>query len=270
MKISSEKLCSVKRLIYTEGRLLERKLFQYFFENGSKEDCIKALLAYQNEDGGFGNGIEPDLSTPSSSGIAVETALSVLDILDYPHEEILKSVINWLIKNLNDKGYLPYPPADLTEYPYQPWWGNEDTYRIFSIVGLLAKLGFKDIRIDEVVNKYAMQSQVPLEVNVYDYPIFIYALYNKGFEKRNDVLEYYMKDFTGFLTRNIEHNPLFSRYWSYAIPLVSDEIVSNYAEIFINNIQDDGAFKNPYPQFPWWRPIMTLDGLVILKKYSLI
>jgi hypothetical protein len=270
MEISNEKLYNVKKLIYTEGRLLERKLFQYFFENGSKEGCIKALIAYQNEDGGFGNGIEPDLSTPSSSGIGVETALYILDILDYPHDGIIEGIINWLIHNLNDTGYLHYPPSDLIEYPYQPWWANEDAHRVFSIAGLLAKLGFKDERFDETVNKYAMKSQVASEINVYDYPLFIYALYNEDFKRRNDVLEYYIRDFTGFLTRNIEHNPLLGRYWNYAIPLMSDETVSIHANLFINNIQDDGAFKNPYPELPCWRPIMTLDGLMILKKYNLI
>lgn len=270
MGISNEKLCTIKKLIYTEGRLLERKLFQYFFQSGSKEDCIKALVAYQNQDGGFGNGIEPDLLTPSSSGIGIETALSVLDILDYPHEDIIKRIINWLIKNLNAKGYLPYPPVDYNEYPHQPWWGNADTERILSIVGLLNKLGFKDERIDEVVNKYAMQNQVPSEINVYDYPFFIYALYNKKFINRKEVIEWYMQDFPSFLVKNIDHNLLFSRYWSYAIPFVSDEIAKKYADVFLNNIQDDGAVKNSYPQYPLWRPIYTLDGLIILKKYGFI
>ena len=115
-----------------------------------------------------------------------------------------------------------------------------------------------------------MQNQVPSEINVYDYPFFIYALYNEEFINRKEVLELYMKDFTSFLVKNIDHNPLFSRYWSYAIPFVSDEIVKKYADVFLNNIQDDGAVRNPYPQYPWWRPIYTLDGLIILKKYGFI
>ena len=59
-----------KGFIYQNGRLLERYLFATFFEKGvqgSKEACLKALLAYQNPDGGFGNGIEPDLLCPDSS-----------------------------------------------------------------------------------------------------------------------------------------------------------------------------------------------------------
>lgn len=53
-----------------------------------------------------------------------------------------------------------------------------------------------------------------------------------------------------------------------AIPFLSDEIVNKSAAEFINKIQDDGAVINPYPQFPWWRSIFTLDGLIILKKFG--
>jgi hypothetical protein len=26
----------------------------------------------------------------------------------------------------------------------------------------------------------------------------------------------------------------------------------------------------PYPDLPWWRPIFTLDGLMVMKQLSLI
>jgi len=133
MKIYCNKHNLIKKLIYSEGRLLERKLFQYYFEDGTKEACIKAFIAYQNDDKGFGNGIEPDLLTPSSSGIGAETALFVIDILDYKDDKILEDISDWLKFNVNADGILPYPPANIKEYPYQPWWGNPDKERILSV-----------------------------------------------------------------------------------------------------------------------------------------
>ena len=68
--------------IFTHGRLLERQLYATFFQDGTVQACLKALLAYQNPDGGFGNGIEPDLLCPDSTAIGAETAMVLLDLLD--------------------------------------------------------------------------------------------------------------------------------------------------------------------------------------------
>jgi len=70
----------VKLFIFSKGRLLERKMFSYFFEEGRKEEVLKVLVGYQNHDGGFGNGVEPDLLCPDSSAIGAETALYILDL----------------------------------------------------------------------------------------------------------------------------------------------------------------------------------------------
>ncbi|MHA2400217.1 MAG: hypothetical protein ACXADU_15185 [Promethearchaeota archaeon] len=70
--ISEAQLRKIKEFIFQNGRLLERKLFSFFFENGNKDVVIKALVAYQNPDGGFGNGIEPDLLIPDSTAISTE------------------------------------------------------------------------------------------------------------------------------------------------------------------------------------------------------
>ena len=62
--LSDAQLQKAGTFIFTHGRLLERQLYAYFFQDGTREACLKALLAYQNPDGGFhytspGNGTEP-------------------------------------------------------------------------------------------------------------------------------------------------------------------------------------------------------------------
>ncbi|MFW9785857.1 MAG: hypothetical protein ACFFFB_26470, partial [Candidatus Heimdallarchaeota archaeon] len=78
--LSNEQLKKIKNFVFIKGRLIERKLYSFFFENGEKEDVLKSLIAYQNSDGGFGNGIEPDLLCPDSTAIGAETALYLLDL----------------------------------------------------------------------------------------------------------------------------------------------------------------------------------------------
>ncbi|MGB3517561.1 MAG: hypothetical protein WBA43_13985 [Elainellaceae cyanobacterium] len=97
--LNQEHLNRSQDLIFQKGRLLERQRYRYFFEDGSRESCLKALFAYQNADGGFGNSIEPDLLCSSSSAIGAETALFVLDMLNYHEPDIILPILDWLEAN---------------------------------------------------------------------------------------------------------------------------------------------------------------------------
>ena len=46
------------------ARPLDFARWKFLFENGSMEQVLSALETYQNEDGGFGNGLEPDCWNP--------------------------------------------------------------------------------------------------------------------------------------------------------------------------------------------------------------
>ena len=49
-----------RTFVYRNARPLDLAIWQYHFENGSKEAVMHALSAYQNPDGGFGHGLEAD------------------------------------------------------------------------------------------------------------------------------------------------------------------------------------------------------------------
>ena len=99
----------IKEFIFKNGRLLERRFFSFFFEDGNKDDAIKALMAYQNVDGGFGNGIEPDLLCPDSTAIGAETAMYYLDLLECGDNKITDQLFNWIIKKQNEEGFINHP-----------------------------------------------------------------------------------------------------------------------------------------------------------------
>lgn len=65
MKISKQTFRKTSDWVKRNARPLEVARWEYLFENGSKERVIYYLSAYQNDDGGFGNGIEPDFWLPS-------------------------------------------------------------------------------------------------------------------------------------------------------------------------------------------------------------
>ncbi|MFX1591804.1 MAG: hypothetical protein ACFFCL_03835, partial [Promethearchaeota archaeon] len=170
MKDLSKDKKKIKDFIFKNGRLLERKLFSYFFEKGNKEDVIKVLVAYQNSDGGFGNGIEPDLLCPDSTAIGAETAMYILDLLEYVNNEITDRLFNWIIKEQNEKGYIEHPPKNIFNYPFQKWWINPDDQRIFALSGFLKKWGLGDTIFFKKVKKFYTNSSLPKEFKIYDYP----------------------------------------------------------------------------------------------------
>ena len=65
--------------IWSNARLLERRLFAYHFRGGSRYAVLAALRAYQNDDGGFGQALEPDIRCPDSQPVPVQHALEILD-----------------------------------------------------------------------------------------------------------------------------------------------------------------------------------------------
>jgi hypothetical protein len=163
-----------KAFLYKNGRLIERKLFEYFFENGTQQACLKALTAYQNEDGGFGNGIEPDLSCPDSSAIGAETAMVILEWIGCQHTEVAYRLVDWIITHQNAGGFIQHPPENMVNYPYQPWWKNPDKERILSLAGILKKWGYdRPVFYQKARNCYS-NLPFPADIEFYNYPFFIY------------------------------------------------------------------------------------------------
>ncbi|WP_236588132.1 hypothetical protein [Tumebacillus amylolyticus] len=113
-----------KSFLKTRARGLERALFSYEFENGSVGDVLVELKAYQNEDGGFGHGLEPDFRCAASSALATTIGLQVLGRLPVDHEnEMVQQVIGYLLTTLNrDKLLWEIVPPEVESAPRAPWW----------------------------------------------------------------------------------------------------------------------------------------------------
>lgn len=67
-----------KEFVMHQARELDLAVARYFFEQGPRQDIVQKLLAYQNPDGGFGHGLEPDYLNPNSTPIATNDAIITL------------------------------------------------------------------------------------------------------------------------------------------------------------------------------------------------
>lgn len=124
MKISKQAFHKTSEWIKRNARPLEAARWEYLFENGSKERVIYYLSAYQNDDGGFGNGIEPDFWLPSSSPMATWAAGQILMEIDVdPNEQIVQSMISYLMKTPQTEECMwPTVLPENNDYAHAPWW----------------------------------------------------------------------------------------------------------------------------------------------------
>jgi len=266
--ITEEQFGKAKQFIFRHGRLFDRKRFLYHFEDGSRDEVLAALMCYQNEDGGFGHGLEMDVLCPVSSPICTETAMYYLEDLGVTEGEVVDRLENWILSSQQEDGTLPHPVDQVTLYPHGGWWLNDDKDRVLSLAGLLGKWERGSEQFFSRVEKHFSTQTLPDELGVYNYPIYMYLRFAPGAEKYADSLEEVRSKIPDMLEKAADHYPLFSPYWSNAGDEVGRETLEAEAAKMVNDLQDDGGLATAYPDLPWWRPVNTLEALVILKKYG--
>lgn len=124
MKLTQEKFAQAEVFIRANGRELDQRLFDFHFKGGSTEAVMTALAAYQNEDGGFGQALEPDFRLPASSPMATSVAFQVMADVDAAADHpLVQRAIHYLLATYNkEDGYWPKTFADVNDYPHAPWW----------------------------------------------------------------------------------------------------------------------------------------------------
>ena len=116
-----------RNFIYRNARPLELARWQYHFENGSAEAVLHALSYYQNEDGGFGHGLESDFLNPNSTPIATWAATEILreiNLSDSTHP-IVQGILRYLDSGADfdttQNQWLNTVPTN-NDYPHATWW----------------------------------------------------------------------------------------------------------------------------------------------------
>jgi hypothetical protein len=129
MPLSQPQFATIATFIKTHARLVDRALFSFLFENGPAEAVLNELTKYQNDDGGFGHGLEPDFVTPSSSAIATTVALQyMIKVCDSSTNELVSRALSWFCNNFNkEEGRWRAVPADVNDFPHAPWWHVDET-----------------------------------------------------------------------------------------------------------------------------------------------
>jgi hypothetical protein len=116
-----------RRYIESEARPLDRALYHHRFKGAPPDEALAALKSYQNDDGGFGHALEPDVRTRASSAIATAVGLAALADVDCPAtDERVERAVAYLRATLDPATWVwrIVPPA-VNDAPHAPWWNDE-------------------------------------------------------------------------------------------------------------------------------------------------
>lgn len=144
---------TICRWVYRNARPLDMARWQYHFENGSAEAVLKALAAYQNDDGGFGHALEPDCWNPESAPMQTWKATCILkEVSAQQGHPIVRGILRWLGsgRHVQEGLWLGAIPSN-NDSPHAPWWtfnersGEEWGYNpTASLAGFVLLYGERD------------------------------------------------------------------------------------------------------------------------------
>ncbi len=287
-----------------QGRDLDRALLAYHFAGGPAEEVLSALAAYQNDDGGFGHGLEPDLRTPASSVIATTVAFQNFRSLHVPAEHpIVRNALTYLLEAYDESRQVwPIIPPEVESAPHAPWWdyaSSEASFGGFLINPRVEIVGYLHDYSDAVPAElletvttavFEHLEGLPDEVEMHDIICFV------SFAETESLPQSYRDRVWAKLAKAAEHGVArepeqLTGYVLKPLYLVSspdsplavglaDEVAMNL-DFEIDQQGEDGAWS---PSFSWgdqhpeaweiakreWQARMTLKNLRVLRDFGRI
>ena len=124
LQLTKENFEKAVDFIHSQARELDKQLFAYYFEGGTAVSVLNALVHYQNEDGGFGNALEPDFrlkgSSPMATSVGLQYCTAVGADADHP---IVQNAVRYLLATYNlEHDYWPATFEDVNDAPHAFWW----------------------------------------------------------------------------------------------------------------------------------------------------
>ena len=205
-----------KNFIYKNARPIDIARWKYLFENGSKEEVITVLMTYQNEDGGFGNALEPDYWNPNSSPVQTWVAMEIIKEINMndKNHPIILGILNYLASGKNFDGHT-WSNTIITnnDYSHAPWWNYEFNQEISYnptayFIGFILKFADRNSKLFELGCDLAKESysyfkkHFPLE-SMHTVSCFVELYEYLKESSMNSVLD--LEEFRGLLQKQIQH-----------------------------------------------------------------
>lgn len=289
-----------EEFIRKNARPLEAALFNFFYDNGRRADVIRELLKYQNDDGGFGNALEPDNWNKNSNPITTNDAVMTLFRIGAIDEKskLTDSIVRYLSSHDSfdekKKRWL-FSVDSNKDFPHAVWWEKQgDGIRAFNpTVALAAFMSCfgedKQVYMQmvmEAFNGLAEQNEMIAD------DLKCYLLAYELMDRHDIHLIGSSFNVKEILCEKLEQVICSdtSKYGVEYVPAPSDFFCGLFGEFITEKVrglikaerevlgqiqQDDGGFDiswqwyNDYKEFgqarEWWRPRVTLDKLLFYR-----
>ncbi len=124
LQLTKENFEKAVDFIHRQAREVDKRLFAYHFEEGTAVSVLNALAHYQNDDGGFGNAIEPDFRLKASSPMATSVGLQYCTAVDAKTDHpIVQDAIRYLLETYDQEHhYWPATYENVNDEPHAFWW----------------------------------------------------------------------------------------------------------------------------------------------------
>lgn len=139
-----------EKFILREGTDTQKVFFKYLTGDEKKENVVKALKKYQNEDGGWANGLEIEYQGNISSPMTTAAALGYIYLFGLEDAGIFHTTLNYLQGSQQDNGSWD-DKEEIQQFNIPPYYapGAFTTYKTGMILKWLRRLEVDD----EMVSK---------------------------------------------------------------------------------------------------------------------
>ena len=303
VKFLSKKAFDASRhFIETKARDLEIARFHYHFDGESSESVLTALEKYQNDDGGFGNALEPDLRAKESSAVATSIALKILRSIHISSDrQMVTRAITYLLNTLDKEtgGWRIIPPS-AEDSPHAPWWnqdGREARFNTFSLNPTAEILGYMyDYRervpdaITFILNHVTNYLSTLDEIEMHDLLCCLQLLRTETLPE--DVHNQIRQKLSGLIKGAVVCDPQqWAGYCLRPLQIVEspsspfmggrEDAIATNLDYDISSQNEEGAWMptwtwgNVFPDV-WrkacqeWSGVITLDKLLVLQRFNRI
>lgn len=262
-------------LKFTDARSasLPYAVIRYLWFDGSSRDVVEALATYQNEDGGFGNRLEPDIHASASNPFAARIAMQLLRVVpEAETEQLRERLAVWLINHQHDDGDWHFS-EDVKGDFMQPWfaaWEFPAINPACCVAGLAQTL---DLATPEMLNRvaslFAEKASVEQVQNGGFYDLLPYVEYSSGVQIPDDFTEAIANSIVNRAQagefEDAEHFFTLALGGSSAITQrIPAELFGQQTERLLQEPLADGGWTTPYDDA--WRVWTTATNLVTLAK----
>lgn len=260
------------------GRDIDRERFRYHFGGGSQSGFLDLLGRYQNTDGGFGHGLEPDISAPVSNPFATELALLYCIQAGVPHDApLLRRTVEYLEATQEDDGAWRFSPA-VYEGDLAPWfagWTWPNLNPTCTTAGLLRQLGLGSERLHARVGQFFAQHARHADLlsdEFYTVRPYTYYFEADGGGKETEL---YRAGLLWWLIRQHETGKAEDggHFFEYArrpdLPVarhIPKMVIDAELDRLASEQHADGGWPSPYAGH--WRGHATVQSLLVLQAYG--